>query len=143
MSFDVAPAGPRYQASEATRAFYRELLERLRGVGGIESAGAISHLPMYRFGWNNEMRIEGGNPWGPGEAPLVENRWVAGDYVATVGIAAARSAATPALTALSCSSVRSFCDARSVQDRQKLPRKGSGTPPAPLRAGSGPPPCPG
>ena len=33
---------------------------------------------MYRFGWNGEMTIEGGNPWGPRDAPLVENRWMPG-----------------------------------------------------------------
>jgi putative ABC transport system permease protein len=85
-AFDVAPAGPRYKDPKQVAAFYRDLLERLQGLGNIESAGAISHLPMYRFGWNGELTAEGGNPWGPGQAPLVEYRWVAGDYFATLGI---------------------------------------------------------
>jgi putative ABC transport system permease protein len=86
MAFDVAAAGPRYEEPAAVRAFYAGLIERLRAHGDIESVGAISHLPMYRFGTNGEMSAEGGNPWGPGEAPLVEYRWVAGDYFDTVGI---------------------------------------------------------
>jgi putative ABC transport system permease protein len=86
MAFDVATVGPRYAEGQQVRAFYSELLDRLRAVGTVESVGAISHLPMYKFGYNGEMSIEGGNPWGPGEAPLVEYRWVAGDYFATVGI---------------------------------------------------------
>ena len=37
---------------------------RCPSVGGVQSAGLVSHLPMYRFGRNGEMTREGGNPWG-------------------------------------------------------------------------------
>jgi putative ABC transport system permease protein len=82
----VAPAGARYSQPETVKAFYRTLLERLGGIGGVESAGVVSHLPMYRFGTNGEMSIEGGNPWPAASNPLVEYRWVAGDYFKTIGI---------------------------------------------------------
>ena len=45
---------------------------------------------MYQFGWNGEVSLEGGNPWAPNQAPLVENRWIAGDYFKTMGIAVVR-----------------------------------------------------
>lgn len=86
VAFDVAPSGLRYQAPEQGLAFYRELEARLAHVGGIESLGMTSHLPMYRFGWNGEFSIEGGNPWGPNDAPLVEYRWIYGDYFKTMGM---------------------------------------------------------
>ena len=86
VSFDVAPAGPRYADGAQATAFYRELLERVGAIGGVQSAGATSHVPMYRFGWNGELSIQGGNPWGPGEAPLVEYRWIGGGYFKTMGI---------------------------------------------------------
>jgi putative ABC transport system permease protein len=86
VAFDVAPAGPRYADQARVAGFYRELLDRLQSTGGVQSAGATSHLPMYRFGNNGEMTIEGGNPWGPSDAPLVEFRWIAGDYFRTIGI---------------------------------------------------------
>jgi putative ABC transport system permease protein len=86
LAFDVAPSGPRYRDSVQISAFFSELVDRLRPIGGVESVGLTSHLPMYRFGWNGEMSIQGGNPWGPGEAPLVEYRWIAGDYFKTMGI---------------------------------------------------------
>jgi putative ABC transport system permease protein len=84
--FDVAPSGQRYRDSMQISAFFSELVDRLRPIGGVQSVGLTSHLPMYRFGWNGEMSIQGGNPWGPGEAPLVEYRWIAGDYFKTMGI---------------------------------------------------------
>jgi putative ABC transport system permease protein len=74
------PNRPRYAR------FYTEILDRMAALGTVERIGATSHLPMYRFGTNGEMTAEGGNPWGPGENPLVEYRWVAGDYFDTVGI---------------------------------------------------------
>ncbi|GMV22897.1 MAG: hypothetical protein AMXMBFR57_28460 [Acidimicrobiia bacterium] len=79
-TFGLAPAGERYQDPEAVRAFYRALRDRLQGLGGVERVGFISHLPMQSFGVNGEMQREGGNLWEPDDAPLVEYRWMTGDY---------------------------------------------------------------
>src|SRR5262249_17583396 len=86
VAFDVALAGDRYKAPEQTLAFYRDLYARLATAPGVESVGMTSHLPMFNFGWNGEFQIEGGTPWGPNEAPLVEYRWMYGDYLKTMGI---------------------------------------------------------
>jgi predicted permease len=86
IAFDVAPSGERYNAEEPVRAFHRELQARLSQAGGVQSVGSVSHLPMYNFGTNGEMQIEGKAPWGPNEAPLVEYRWYYGDYFKTLGI---------------------------------------------------------
>ncbi len=86
MTFDVAPAGPRYQSPQQVQAFYRDLYARLAQVGTIESVGMTSHLPMFNFGYNGEMSVDSGNPWGPNEAPLVEYRWMYGEYMRTLGI---------------------------------------------------------
>ena len=83
---DVSLAGPRYRDPDQQTAFYRTLNERLAHTGGIESAGMTSHLPMFNYGSNGEMQIEGGTPWGPNEAPLVEYRWIYGDYLKTMGV---------------------------------------------------------
>jgi putative ABC transport system permease protein len=86
VSFNVAPSGLSYSSPEATLAFYRELRSRLSQLSNVESLGMTSHLPMYRFGWNGEFEIEGDAPWGPNEAPLVEYRWMYGDYLKTIGV---------------------------------------------------------
>src|SRR5262249_55714371 len=45
-----------------------------------------SHLPMYSFGFNGEFSIQGNNPWDAQTAPLVEYRWMSGDYLKTMGV---------------------------------------------------------
>jgi putative ABC transport system permease protein len=86
VTFDLAPAGPRYATPAATMAFYRDLRTRLSQIGGVQHVGFISHLPMYNFGTNGEMQIEGSLPWDPKDAPLVEYRWFYGDYFQALGI---------------------------------------------------------
>jgi len=86
IAFDISTTGPRYREPASVSALYRSLYERLRDVGGVQHVGLISHLPMYRFGNNGEMTREGGNRWGPNENPLVEYRYLYGDYLKALGI---------------------------------------------------------
>jgi putative ABC transport system permease protein len=86
VAFDLQPSGARYADTAVVQQFYRDLLARLAAVPGIEAVGATSHLPMYQYGWNGEVTLESGNPWPANEAPLVENRWIAGDYFQAMGI---------------------------------------------------------
>jgi putative ABC transport system permease protein len=86
VSFNVAPAGPRYQAPEQVVAFYHELYSRLTAIESVESAGMTSHLPMVDFGWNGEFQIEGNTPWSANQAPLVEYRWMHGEYLKTLAV---------------------------------------------------------
>ena len=85
VAFDIAPSGPRYKSPEQIVGFHRDLYARLTQIGA-DSVGMTSGLPMYRFGSNGEMSIEGGNPWPPNQAPLVEYLWIYGDYLQTMGI---------------------------------------------------------
>jgi predicted permease len=93
VTFDISPSGPRYKDGATVSALYRTLYERLAQVGGVQQVGFTSHLPMYRFGSNGEMTREGGNPWGPDENPLVEYRYVYGDYLKALGIPVLRGRA--------------------------------------------------
>jgi putative ABC transport system permease protein len=86
IAFDLSVTGARYTGSERVKTFYRELLPRLAAIGGVARTGVTSHLPMYQFGWNSEVTLEGGNPWPANAAPLVEHQWIGGDYFETMGI---------------------------------------------------------
>ena len=85
VAFDLSPTGERYR-DNAFQAFYRELLPRLKTLPGVTAVGATSHLPMYQFGWNGEVTLEGGNPWQPRDAPLIERAWIDDGYFSTMGI---------------------------------------------------------
>jgi putative ABC transport system permease protein len=86
VAFDLALTGQRYKADEQQVAFFRELQSRLSQAANVESTGMTSHLPMFNFGWNGEFQIDGGTPWGANAAPLVEYRWIYGDYLKTMGV---------------------------------------------------------
>jgi predicted permease len=86
VAFQVALTSQRYAKPSEVTAFYRAMYDRLRQIDGVQSAGLTSHLPMVDFGYNGEFRIEGETPWRPNEAPLVEYRWMHGDYLKTLGV---------------------------------------------------------
>jgi putative ABC transport system permease protein len=86
VAFDVAPSGPRYESPEQLKVFYRELYDRISRVDRVQRAGLISHLPMYRFGYNGDMQIEGKAPWTADATPLVEYRWYYGEYFKAMGV---------------------------------------------------------
>jgi len=86
VAFDIAPSGPSYSAPEPVIAFYEQLQSRLAAAGNVESVGMTSHLPMHSWGTNGEFQTEGGTPWDAKDAPLVEYRWMYGDYLKTLGV---------------------------------------------------------
>ena len=86
VAFDLSPTGARYRDNAQVTAFYRDLLPRLRTLPGVTAVGATSHLPMYQFGWNGEVTLEGGNPWPAGSAPLIERAWVDTGYFPAMSI---------------------------------------------------------
>ncbi len=90
VAFNVAPSGPRYEAPEQVVAFFHELYSRLTAIESVESAGMTSHLPMVDFGWNGEFQIEGNTPWSANQAPLVEYRWMHGEYLKTLAVTVAQ-----------------------------------------------------
>ncbi len=59
LTMRVHPAGERYRDPEAMHEFYRESAERIRAVPGVESVGAIQHLPLSGTAWQNDVEIEG------------------------------------------------------------------------------------
>ena len=72
-----APEGPR-------EIFYRQLLERVRGVPGVESVGAINHLPLAGDLWEWDFQIEGRAKPRPGESPNAVYRIVMPGYFETM-----------------------------------------------------------
>jgi putative ABC transport system permease protein len=90
LSLVVSVAG----SSEADRSrrevFYRELIERVRRLPGVESAGAINHLPLLGDLWGWGFRIEGRPEPRPGEGPISAYRIVTPGYLASMRLPVVR-----------------------------------------------------
>lgn len=86
VAFRVELNPQRYSKDSDVRSFYHTLYQRLVQVSGVRSAGLTSHLPMVDYGTNGDFQVDGDAPWPPNQAPLVEYRWMYGDYLKTLGV---------------------------------------------------------
>ena len=79
-------AMPKYSKPEARRAFYDEMLRRVKEVPGVESAGMITFLPLVVNGMNFTFSVEGRSAPGDMELPFAVYRTVSPDYFRAMGI---------------------------------------------------------
>lgn len=86
LTFQVSPATAKYPKNDGWVRFYVPVLEKLRAIPGVRSAGAISFLPLQNWGWNGTFGILGRPPSRPGEAPTAEYRGVTPGYFKALGI---------------------------------------------------------
>jgi putative ABC transport system permease protein len=86
LAFDVALPKARYDTDDRVRIYFAAALEHLRAIPGVQSAGAITLLPLRAFGNNAEFHVEGKTLWKANQAPLAETRVVDGAYYQTMGI---------------------------------------------------------
>lgn len=78
-------AGPAYEETEDRRAFYYDLLSRVRGLPGVERAGITSKLPL-RGGSNGGVLVQD-EVYDPSvQSGLVEYTFVGEDYHEAMGI---------------------------------------------------------
>ena len=77
---------PKYSKPEARRAFYDEMLRRVKEVPGVESAGMITFLPLVVNGMNFTFSVEGRTSAGDMKLPFAVYRTVSPDYFNAMGI---------------------------------------------------------
>jgi putative ABC transport system permease protein len=82
----VSVAGSTEAAPGRRANFYRELLEKVRAVPGVLSAGAINHLPLAGDIWGWSFTIAGRPKPRPGENSLATYRVVLPGYFRTMRI---------------------------------------------------------
>lgn len=69
VSMVVSISGSKEEDPGRRELFYRELLEKVRSLPGMQAAGAINHLPLAGDLWGWHFAIEGRAKPRPGEAP--------------------------------------------------------------------------
>jgi len=86
LTFHLALPDSQYEEPEKIEAFYRALLAKYDTLPGVASVGAISTLPLTRFGSSGSFRIEG-REFGPGQSAPHGARWrVTAGYFETMKI---------------------------------------------------------
>jgi putative ABC transport system permease protein len=83
LRFDLSLSSSRYPDDARVAAFTGALLDRLRGLPGVQSAGATFGLPLTRFQFNSTFRVEGRNI-DPAFEPAAQLRVASRDYFRTV-----------------------------------------------------------
>ena len=77
---------PKYAKQEARRAFYDEMLRRVKELPGVESAGVITFLPLSFNGMNFSFSVEGQSSPGDMKLPFALYRVVSPDYFSAMSI---------------------------------------------------------
>jgi putative ABC transport system permease protein len=90
LSLEVSVHGTSHALPARRTAFFLELVERMRGLPGVQRASAVNHLPIDGDLWTRGFRIEGHAPLKPGEGPGAYYRVVLPGYFDTLGLRLAR-----------------------------------------------------
>jgi putative ABC transport system permease protein len=90
LAMQVSLPQNKYADAAARAAFDRQMLEQVRALPGVKSAGTTTSLPMSGSNQSGSFNIDG-KPLSPGEDPPHGSRWLASDdYFETMGIRLAR-----------------------------------------------------
>jgi putative ABC transport system permease protein len=83
---NVSLPGPKYPHPAQSRRFFSDLLERLRALPGVKSAGGTTNLPLQGSDNWTSIAFEGRPDSPPGQGVFVPLRTVSPDYFHTLGI---------------------------------------------------------
>ena len=84
ISMIVSVAGSKEADAGRRELFYRQLIERVRSLPGMQAAGGINHLPLAGDLWGWHFVIEGRPKPRPGETPRAVYRLITPGYFETM-----------------------------------------------------------
>ena len=85
VSFDLSASSAKYRTPEDASRFFRNVIERLGHIPGVDGVGVVNELPLSGGGVNGSVPIEG-KTYPPGQEPSAEKRIVNPDYFRVMGI---------------------------------------------------------
>ncbi len=83
---DVTLPRTRYPERNQSAAFYKQLLDRVAALPGVQSAGAVSNLPLSGGGTDSNFAVEGQPPAEPDHRPVGWYSSVTPGYFRALGI---------------------------------------------------------
>jgi putative ABC transport system permease protein len=93
ISFALSMPSAKYASPEQHTAFMTGLMDRMRAIAGVESAGAGLGMPLTNFGFGFTFKITERPPVKPSEEPTAQVRVATPDYFRTMGIRVVRGRA--------------------------------------------------
>jgi predicted permease len=76
----------KYTEGEQRAAFFKQLVERVRNLPGVQAAGATATLPLSGDNWGRSLTVEGHPILSVGQAPIIQHTVVTPGYFQTMGI---------------------------------------------------------
>jgi putative ABC transport system permease protein len=86
LTLRAIPRGQKYFSLPKRNAFYREAIERIDALPGVNSAAAVSFIPLTLVRESKGFTIEGRPPVAPGQIPMAGYDVVTPGYFATMRI---------------------------------------------------------
>ena len=86
LTFRVIPRGERYRAPGQRTLFYQQAVERLQALPGVQSAAAVTFIPLTLAKGSKGFTVEGRVPSGPGQIPMAGYDIVTPRYFQTMRI---------------------------------------------------------
>jgi putative ABC transport system permease protein len=86
LTFQLSLSGARYSAPENAVAFFRQLQRNLSAIPGVQSVGAVSHVPLAEDGgnWYSYYWPEGA-PKQEQNTVMADHRWILPGYFTSLG----------------------------------------------------------
>jgi putative ABC transport system permease protein len=76
----------KYKENDQRTAFFKQLVERVRNLPGVEAASATRTLPLGGSNWGRGLTVEGYPVASTGQTPTVQHTVVESGYFRTMGI---------------------------------------------------------
>ena len=76
----------KYREGDQRAAFYKQLIERVRALPGVEAVSATATVPLSGSGWGRSLTVEGYPILPVGQAPMIQHTVVTPGYFRTMGI---------------------------------------------------------
>ena len=86
LTFELSLPDSRYEQETRQRAFFDELIPRLRSVPGVQNVGAVLSLPLSGSSLVLTFEVAGRPPVPPAQRPALQVRVATPDYFTTIGI---------------------------------------------------------
>jgi len=86
LTMGVALPQAKYREPEQRSQFFRQLIESVRALPGVEAAAATSNLPLTGGRWGRSLTVEGYPILSVGQAPMIQHTVVMPGYFTTLGI---------------------------------------------------------